>query len=97
MRGMLLIAGIWPQPGVEQISLLDRFDDRGVRALKIQSCNIQSCNPISKQPTFGLSRKFSVKRPQVHGNTVNGCFAPGLVALPKVRATPSIGSRAQFD
>ena len=51
----MLIAGIEPQPGVEQISLLDRFDDRGVRALEIQGC-IQCRNPISVLNTLALDR-----------------------------------------
>jgi hypothetical protein len=51
----------------------------------------------AKQPTIGSRSEFLVKKTKVHGNTVNGCFVPGLAALPKVRAGPSIGCRAQFD
>jgi hypothetical protein len=50
-----------------------------------------------KQPTIGLTDKFSVKTAKVPENTVNGCFAFGSAVLPKVRAGPSIGFRTQFD
>jgi hypothetical protein len=51
----------------------------------------------AKQPTIGLRPEFLVKKTKAHGNTVDGCFAPGLAGLPKVRAEPSIGCRTQFD
>src|SRR5712664_4881592 len=34
-----LLAGVKPQPGVQQITLLDRFDDRRVGAFEFQGCN----------------------------------------------------------
>jgi hypothetical protein len=55
-------------------------------------------NPISMQTTnHRLDREIFSEKGEVPENTVNGCFAPGLAVLPKVRAAPSIGSRTQFD
>jgi hypothetical protein len=53
-----LFAGIEPQPCVQQIPLLDRFDDRGVGALEFQGCNP---TPNAKYPSIGLRREFLVK------------------------------------
>jgi hypothetical protein len=41
-----LLTGIKPQPGVQEITLLDRFDDRRVGAFKFHGCN-----PFSLQTT----------------------------------------------
>src|SRR6202163_5157114 len=54
-----LLAGIKPQPGIQQVPLLDRFDDRRVGAFEFQGCN-----PFSMQSrTIGSRGKFLMKTP----------------------------------
>jgi hypothetical protein len=56
--GHQLLTGIKPQPGVQEITLLDRFDDRRVGAFKFHGCN-----PFSNanHRTIGFRREYSVK------------------------------------
>jgi hypothetical protein len=73
-----LRAGLKSQPRVQEITLLDRFDDRWVGAFEFQGCN-----PVSMQDNLIIDPKAEIfnENLKMQRNSVNDCFPFCLVGL----------------
>ena len=72
-----LFACVKPQPGVEQVPLLDRFDDRWVGAFEIHGCNPFSICITIKTPNHRAEGEIFDESAGMRRNTVNVGFPAG--------------------
>src|SRR6202035_4146042 len=77
-----LRGGKKPQPRVQEITLLDRFDDRRIGADKFQDADIRPAKP----PNFHAKAKRFGEGGLLAENNVNDCFPIEQARSPRPRA-----------